>query len=50
MRAAYRHHPDVHRRWAQLPAGPAEILDQVFQKLNKTLKDAMAPFQAGPNG
>jgi lysophospholipase L1-like esterase len=36
-------------RWAQLP--PALVtIDQVFQKLNKTLKDAMAPFQAGPNG
>ena len=36
-------------RWAQLP--PAlEVLDQVFQKLNTTLKDAMAPFQQGPNG
>jgi hypothetical protein len=36
-------------RWVQLP--PAlEILDQVFQKLNQTLKDSMAPFQAGPNG
>jgi hypothetical protein len=36
-------------RWAQLP--PALVtIDQVFQKLNKTLKDSMAPFQAGPNG
>ena len=36
-------------RWAQFP--PALLaLDQVFQKLNQTLKDAMAPFQAGPNG
>jgi hypothetical protein len=36
-------------RWLQLP--PAlEVLDQVFQKLNKTLKDAMAPFQAAGNG
>ncbi len=36
-------------RWAQLP--PAlEVLDQVFQKMNTTLKDSMAPFQAGPNG
>jgi hypothetical protein len=36
-------------RWAQLP--PAlEILDQAFQKMNQTLKDAMVPFQAGPNG
>ncbi len=36
-------------RWAQFP--PALItIDQVFQKLNKTIKDAMAPFVAGPNG
>jgi lysophospholipase L1-like esterase len=36
-------------RWAQLP--PALLtIDQVFQKLNQTLKDAMAPFQQGPNG
>ena len=36
-------------RWAQLP--PALVtIDQVFQKLNKTIKDSMAPFQAGPNG
>jgi lysophospholipase L1-like esterase len=36
-------------RWAQYP--PAlTTLDQVFQKLNKTLKDALAPFQAAPNG
>jgi hypothetical protein len=36
-------------RWLQLPPALA-TLDQVFQKLNKTLKDAMAPFQQGPNG
>ena len=36
-------------RWAQLPPALTTI-DQVFQKLNKTLKDAMAPFQQGPNG
>jgi hypothetical protein len=36
-------------RWAQLP--PALVtIDQVFQKLNKTVKDAMGPFQQGPNG
>ena len=36
-------------RWAQFP--PALVtIDQVFQKMNSTLKDAMAPFQAGPNG
>lgn len=36
-------------RWSQLP--PAlTVLDQVFQKLNQTLKDAVAPFQSGPNG
>jgi hypothetical protein len=36
-------------RWAQLPPALL-ILDQVFVKLNQTLKDSMAPFQAGPNG
>jgi hypothetical protein len=36
-------------RWAQLPPALTTI-DQVFQKLNKTLKDAMAPFQQGPSG
>jgi hypothetical protein len=36
-------------RWNQLPAALVAI-DQVFQKLNQTLKDAVAPFQAGPNG
>ena len=36
-------------RWAQL--APALIaLDEVFKKLNTTLKNAMAPFQQGPNG
>jgi hypothetical protein len=36
-------------RWMMLP--PAlELLDQVFVKLNTTIKEAMAPFQAGPNG
>ena len=36
-------------RWAQFP--PALLLiDQAFQKLNSTLKDSLAPFQAGPNG
>jgi hypothetical protein len=36
-------------RWAQFP--PALVtLDQVFQKLNTTIQEAMAPFQAGPNG
>jgi hypothetical protein len=41
--------PTCTARWAQLP--PALLtLDQVFQKLNQTLKDAMAPFQQGPNG
>lgn len=36
-------------RWSQLP--PALVLiDQAFQKLNSTIKDALAPFQAGPNG
>jgi lysophospholipase L1-like esterase len=36
-------------RWVQLPPALA-ILDQVFQKLNQTLKDSLAPFWAGPNG
>jgi hypothetical protein len=41
--------PTCTARWVQLP--PAlEVLDQVFQKLNQTLKDAMTPFQQGPNG
>lgn len=36
-------------RWSQLP--PAlTTLDQVFQKINTTLKNALAPFQAAPNG
>ena len=40
---------DLHRPVGTAPAG-ADDLDQVFQKLNKTIKDALAPFQAGPNG
>lgn len=36
-------------RWVQLPMALA-TLDQAFKKLNTTLKDALAPFQAGPNG
>jgi hypothetical protein len=36
-------------RWAQFPSALTTI-DQVFQKLNTTIKNAMAPFQAGPNG
>lgn len=36
-------------RWMQLPPALTTI-DQTFQKLNKTLKDAMAPFQQGPTG
>ena len=36
-------------RWNQLPAALA-LIDQVFQKMNQTLKDALAPFQSGPNG
>jgi hypothetical protein len=36
-------------RWAQLP--PALIvLDEVVKKLNTSLKEAMAPFNQGPNG
>jgi hypothetical protein len=41
--------PTCLARWLQLP--PAlTVLDQVFQKMNQTLKDSMVPFQAGPNG
>src|SRR5262245_7795980 len=41
--------PTCTARWAQLP--PALIaLNQVFQKLNSTLKDSMAPFNQGPSG
>jgi hypothetical protein len=36
-------------RWSQLP-GALTVIDQVFQKLNQTLKDALAPYQAGPSG
>ena len=36
-------------RWAQLPPALTTI-DQVFQKLNQTLKDSLAPFWQGPNG
>jgi len=36
-------------RWAQLPAALL-VIDQVVQKLNQTLKDALAPFQTGPSG
>jgi lysophospholipase L1-like esterase len=37
------------QRWLQLPVA-LTVIDQVFQKLNKTLADSMAPFQQGPNG
>jgi len=36
-------------RWALLPPALA-MLDKVFQKLNQTLKESVAPFQAAPNG
>ena len=36
-------------RWAQLPAALAAI-DSAFTKLNSTIKAALGPFQAGPNG
>ena len=36
-------------RWAQLPPALTSI-DQAFQKLNKTLKDALAPFQQASSG
>jgi hypothetical protein len=36
-------------RWVQLP--PALItIDEVFKKLNTTIKDSLKPFQAGPSG
>ena len=41
--------PTCLQRWAQMPAA-LTVIDQVFQKLNQTLQEAMAPFQAGPNG
>jgi hypothetical protein len=41
--------PTCTARWAQLPAA-LTALDRVFTKLNTTLKNALAPFQAGPNG
>jgi hypothetical protein len=41
--------PTCMARWSQLPAALL-VIDQVFQKLNQTLKDAMAPFWASPNG
>jgi hypothetical protein len=41
--------PTCMTRWSQLPAA-LTVIDQVFQKLNQTIKDALAPFQAGPNG
>lgn len=37
------------QRWSQLPAALL-VIDQVYQKLNQTLKDAVAAFQTGPNG
>ena len=36
-------------RWAQFPPALL-VIDQTFQKMNDTLKAALAPFQAGPNG
>ena len=36
-------------RWAQLPPALL-IIDQVFQKLNTTIKNSVASFQAGSNG
>lgn len=36
-------------RWAQLPPALL-VLDQVFKKLNSTLKDSLAPFNQGPSG
>jgi hypothetical protein len=37
------------QRWYQLPAA-LTVIDQAFQKLNQAMKDALAPFQQGPNG
>jgi hypothetical protein len=41
--------PTCQARWNQLPPALRSI-DQAFQKLNQTLKDALAPFWQGPNG
>jgi lysophospholipase L1-like esterase len=41
--------PTCLARWIQLPPALTTI-DQVFQKLNQTLKDSLAPFWQGPNG
>jgi hypothetical protein len=41
--------PTCTLRWVQLPIA-LTVIDQVFQKLNSTLKDAVATFQTGPNG
>jgi hypothetical protein len=41
--------PTCMQRWSQLPAALI-VIDQVYQKLNQTLKDAVATFQTGPNG
>ena len=37
------------QRWLQLPIA-LTLIDQAFQKLNQTLKDAVASFQQGPSG
>jgi hypothetical protein len=42
VRTADRHDSDVHGPLANLP-GALTTIDQVFQKLNQTLKDAMVP-------
>jgi len=41
--------PTCTARWAQLPPALL-IIDQVFQKLNTSLKEAMGPFNQGPSG
>ena len=41
--------PTCTTRWAQLPAALL-ALDQAFTKLNTTIKESLAPYQAGPNG
>ena len=41
--------PTCSTRWAQLPAALLAI-DQAFTRLNTTIKESLAPYQAGPNG
>jgi hypothetical protein len=41
--------PTCTARWAQLPAALV-VIDQVFQKLNTTIENAVKPFAIGSNG